>query len=374
MKVTFVIPGLAGGGPRVIMEYARGLMDRGHEVRILHGRPELTVKSVLRDLHLKLRYGQRGNWSQSFPGELIGYKVLTPEVVGMGDALVGVGADCTLAVASLPACCGVKVNNCHGRELSNMENMKQAWRLRMPRIVVASYLEKEMRQEGCRDEVYVMHNGLNRTEYFPSRPREQRSGVGTVFHGAYTKGPELMVSVFQSIHRIKPNLPLIMFGGYPRPAGLPASTEYVRLPPVPAARDLYSRAEVWFCASRSEGFPAPVLEAMACGCSIVATDCGGTADQIQDGMNGFIVPVDDAARMTQRIVELLDNPRLRDQFVTASEAKLKEFTWANAIETLERALKTIVANAAKKGPHKQFLPALVAGRKDDSQRLPLPKR
>jgi len=347
MKITFVTPGVGGGGGRVIIEYARGLADRGHEARILYRRSRTTVRNLMRDLYLKTRYNHHDKWLQTFQGELVAYDVLSPNMVGANDAVVAVGANCVLAIANLPASCGVKIHNCHGRELNNMDNMSEAWGLRMPRIVVASYLEREMRQQGSTDEIYLVHNGVDRREYFPSVARGMRSGIGTVFHGAYTKGPELMLEVYQRVHRLKPKIPLLMFGSYPRPAGLPKATCYVRLPSIPEARDLYSGAQVWLCASRSEGFPGPVLEAMACGCPVVATDCGGTADQIEDGVNGFIVPVDDATQMSERVLKLVEDPGLSEQFVAASEAKLTEFTWPRAIQTLETALKAIVAKAGE---------------------------
>ncbi|HWX19234.1 MAG TPA: glycosyltransferase family 4 protein [Candidatus Binatia bacterium] len=346
MRITFVAPGPLGGGARVVTEYARGLLKRGHHARILYGRHNLRVRDALRDTYLRLRYSSRDNWLRSFPGEAVAYDKLTPELAGRNDAVIGVGANCTLSIASLPGWCGVKVHNCHGRELSNMERMRTAWELRMPRIVVASYLEREMRARGCEDEIYTVHNGVESEEYFPALPEEARSGVGTVFHGAYTKGPELILGVFQQLHQLSPSTPLMMFGSYPRPAGLPAGTKYVRLPSIAQARGLYSRAEVWFCGSRSEGFPGPVLEAMACGCALVSTDCGGSADQIQDGHSGYLVPVDDVEAMTGRILNLLREPDLRKRFRAAAQAGLSGFTWTKAIQSLETALASITAKGA----------------------------
>ena len=216
----------------------------------------------------------------------------------------------------------------------------------MPRIVVASFLEREMREQGSKDDIYVMSNGYYPEDYYPV-DHQPRRGLGGVFHGAYTKGPELMLAVFQKLHEERPDLPLRMFGAYPRPRGLPAATEYVRLPSIAKARDLYSGAQVWICTSRHEGFGLPVLEAMACGCPVVTTACGGTTELVEDGVNGFIVPVDDAVRMRERVVTLLDNADLRARFAAASQLKLKRFTWPSAIDGLEKALKAIIAKAGR---------------------------
>lgn len=345
MKLTFVIPGLAGGGPRVLLEYVRGLRNRGHEARILYPQPKPGPRELLREIYLRLRYKTHGNSISSSAGEVRAYTVLTPELVGHNDAIIGVGADCVLDIAGLPANCGLKINNCHGRELHNMDRMRASWQLRMPRIVVSSHLEREMRQQGSTDDIRVVHNGVDRSQYFPLKD-QKRQGVGSVYHGAYTKGPELLLSVFQRLHRLRPELPLILFGSYPKPADLPSAVSYTRLPPMHIARALYSSAEVWFCSSRSEGFPGPVLEAMACGCALVSTDCGGPADQIDNAIDGFLVPVDDADQMTGRILELLDNPALRERMVVASQAKLARFTWPNAIRNFESAVGGLVERAA----------------------------
>lgn len=61
----------------------------------------------------------------------------------------------------------------------------------------------------------------------------------------------------------------------------------------------------------SEGLPNAVLEAMACGVPVVATDDGGTVEILQDGVEGFLVARNDVEISTRRILELLDADELR---------------------------------------------------------------
>ena len=79
MKLAFVIPGAGGGGGRVIMEFAKGLANRGHEVRILHPQSSGSARSRARSLYLQLRYGNRGRWWDSFPGPIIPFQSLTEQ-------------------------------------------------------------------------------------------------------------------------------------------------------------------------------------------------------------------------------------------------------------------------------------------------------
>jgi glycosyltransferase involved in cell wall biosynthesis len=105
------------------------------------------------------------------------------------------------------------------------------------------------------------------------------------------------------------------------------------------ARDRYSRSQVWILASRWEGFGGPVLEAMACGCAVVSTDCGGVRDIIRDGVNGFIVGAGDVEQMVERIKLLLSDSVIRRAMVKRSGETVKRFSWPRSIDMLETALR-----------------------------------
>ena len=65
MKITFVLPGVGGGGPRVIAEYAKGLLERGHDVRILY-----PVKSGVREILRPAASGEHGANSSDHAAEI----------------------------------------------------------------------------------------------------------------------------------------------------------------------------------------------------------------------------------------------------------------------------------------------------------------
>jgi glycosyltransferase involved in cell wall biosynthesis len=60
-----------------------------------------------------------------------------------------------------------------------------------------------------------------------------------------------------------------------------------------------------------EGVPITVIEAMAAGLPVVATDCGSLRDMVTDGDQGFIVPVGDSAALAARLLTLAEDPELR---------------------------------------------------------------
>ncbi|HKW94729.1 MAG TPA: glycosyltransferase, partial [Methylomirabilota bacterium] len=80
---------------------------------------------------------------------------------------------------------------------------------------------------------------------------------------------------------------------------------------VPDAVRLVALADLYVTASRREGMPLAVLEAMACGLPVLATRVPGHTDVVQDGVTGALVPADDPAALAEAAVRLLNHrPRL----------------------------------------------------------------
>ena len=72
-----------------------------------------------------------------------------------------------------------------------------------------------------------------------------------------------------------------------------------------------SRSDVFVLSSISEGFSNVLVEAMACGCPVVSTDCPTGPGEILDrGKYGYLVPVGDPTAMAEAVLEVLNgNPR-----------------------------------------------------------------
>jgi glycosyltransferase involved in cell wall biosynthesis len=88
---------------------------------------------------------------------------------------------------------------------------------------------------------------------------------------------------------------------------------------------LLRAADLFLLTSRWEGLPRAILEALLAGLPVVATAADGVTDVVQDGANGYVVPVGDAERMADRLVELLQAPELRRRMGVAAAALPAEF-------------------------------------------------
>lgn len=82
---------------------------------------------------------------------------------------------------------------------------------------------------------------------------------------------------------------------------------------------LMARAQAFVLSSTYEGLPTVLIEALACGTSVVSTDCpGGVREVLEDGKWGRLVPVGDHAALADAICETLDNPMPPAELVRAA--------------------------------------------------------
>lgn len=89
----------------------------------------------------------------------------------------------------------------------------------------------------------------------------------------------------------------------------------------------YSLMDVFVHPSLRDGMPNAVLEAMACGKTVIATPVGGVKDVIVDGVNGLLVNVNDAEGLAEKVAEALSQPEKRESVGrSAREAIVRQFT------------------------------------------------
>jgi cysteine-rich repeat protein len=91
----------------------------------------------------------------------------------------------------------------------------------------------------------------------------------------------------------------------------------------------YSAAEVVVMPSHYESFGMVALEAMACGTPVVASQVGGLAYLVQDGITGFVVPDQDPEALADRLTRLLGDPDLRQRMGQQAASYARTFDWEN---------------------------------------------
>jgi len=90
----------------------------------------------------------------------------------------------------------------------------------------------------------------------------------------------------------------------------------------------YRQADVFVTATTWEGMPNTVLEGMACGLPVVATRASGLEELVHDGVNGYLVDVNDVEALARRMAALITNPHERQRMGKESrKIAEREFAW-----------------------------------------------
>ena len=89
----------------------------------------------------------------------------------------------------------------------------------------------------------------------------------------------------------------------------------------------YSAADAVVVPSYYESFGMVALEAMACGTPVVASQVGGLAFLVQDGVTGFTVPVDEPDALADRLMRCVNQPDLQKQLGRQAADLAREYAW-----------------------------------------------
>jgi glycosyltransferase involved in cell wall biosynthesis len=94
--------------------------------------------------------------------------------------------------------------------------------------------------------------------------------------------------------------------------------------------DIFTLTSLW------EGLPRVIPQAMAAGLPVVANEVEGTAEVIQDGINGSLIPPHDVSCMAHKVVQLLKDAHLRKSMgARGRETALSEFSLHDMIQKIE---------------------------------------
>ena len=107
----------------------------------------------------------------------------------------------------------------------------------------------------------------------------------------------------------------------------------------------YSACDLFAFPSAYEGMPTVVLEAMASGKAVVAAKGGGTRFLVQHNKTGLLAEVNDLAQMQEYVVQLLEDPALKDQLASNARSYVqKTHGWDNVSSQIEFLYKELYAS------------------------------
>jgi glycosyltransferase involved in cell wall biosynthesis len=168
--------------------------------------------------------------------------------------------------------------------------------------------------------VQTIYNGLNLEDWYTApRPAKAQGEflVTTVGNIRRVKGHDVFIRAAATVVQQFSNVCFSIAGDVLEPAyftELQALVQDLNLAHhlrfdggVTNLREHLAAADIFVLPSRSEGFSNAIVEAMAASLPVVATNVGGNAEAVQDGVSGFLVPSDDPGALAAAILQLLSN-------------------------------------------------------------------
>jgi glycosyltransferase involved in cell wall biosynthesis len=204
---------------------------------------------------------------------------------------------------------------------------------------VASFVATE---EGCRrDKMVLIPNGVNEAALtVPGDGLAKRSElgisdrtpvVGAVSRLAWKKGMRHLLAAVPRLLEVLADLRVIIVGDGPLRSELAAQASALGVEKHIAflgsrsdALELLSTFDVFVLPSEIEGMSNALLEAMAVGRPVVATDVGGNPEVVVDGETGFVVPPADPDRLAAAILKLLQAPDMAREMGAAGRQRVCE--------------------------------------------------
>jgi glycosyltransferase involved in cell wall biosynthesis len=357
MRITFLIPNVGfAGGNRVVAIYADRLRRRGHFVTIVSGLPPAItfrekLKSRLKGGNPPLGIGSARPYFDELglPVRILDSKRPIADLdVPDADVVVATWWETAEWVAALSPSKGAKAYFVQHHEVFPylpVERSRSTYFLPLKKIVISHWLAETMSTTYGDNSYSLVLNSVDTTQFFANvREKQAIPTIGFLYSTADFKAPDVHLRAINELKRLVPAVRAVAFSAQTISADfpLPNWVEFHHRPAQDHIRFLYSKCDVWMCGSRSEGFHLPPIEAMACRCPVVSTRVGGPLDIVKEGVNGFLVDVNDAdglARKAFQVLALSNNDWT--SMSEAAEATARQYTWDDAATLFERALLEI---------------------------------
>lgn len=176
--------------------------------------------------------------------------------------------------------------------------------------------------------VFLLPSGIEIPDDFSDAGKSKEVlYVGNFSQGALWKAFDVLVDAWGKVHRECPDAILTVVGGgdpspwIARAREIGVGDSIVFTGRVPYTEPYYRKAGLFVLPSRVEGMSNALIEAMSWGLPSVVSDIPGNRAVIDHGVNGVVVPVNDAAALAEAIVCLTNNPELRSSLGSNARKK-----------------------------------------------------
>jgi len=356
VKINFILPFFSArpiGGFKVAYEYANHLARRGHTVSVIHPR-FVRNTPIPNGLINKLRTFVTNTQNRAASRSGLKWQPLekdvrilhvsepTPDQVPNADVVFAMSWQTAEYVREYPSEKGKK---CYivmdfYPWIASKDELEKSWNWPLLKVTISGWLFDKVRKAGCPEadvvnipiginfDQFRLHNGLSDrgkklTMLYSSSPSKGSNDGLEAIKICKEKHSDLQVTLFGPSMRL-------------RPANIPSWAEYKGNVLQKTLTKILNDSRIYVCSSVAEGFALPPAEAMACGCAVAATDCGGIREFADDHINILLSPPGEPHELASNILRLLEDESLRLKLAKAGRETISRFTWDRATNSLER--------------------------------------
>lgn len=219
-------------------------------------------------------------------------------------------------------------------------------------FIPSSFVKKTFLEAGIPEKKIIMvPYGVNLEEFKPGEKKDDVFRV--VYAGGMTlqKGVHYLLQAFSELNL--PNSELVLIGGTSeeiKPFFEKYEGKFKYIPPVPQSElaGHYAQSSVFVLNSIQDGFGMVIIQAMACGLPVIATENTGGPDIIENGKQGFVIPIRDVKALKEKLAYLRENQEEAEKMGESAMKKVSSgFSWGDYGSRMTEEYRKIIGKTEK---------------------------
>ncbi|BDB43240.1 MULTISPECIES: glycosyltransferase family 4 protein [Mycobacterium] len=225
--------------------------------------------------------------------------------------------------------------------------------------IAVSDLARRWQMESLGSDAVEIPNGVD-VDFYASAPMMDgypRPGKTVLFLGRFDeprKGMSTLLEAMPTVIERFPDVQLLIVGRGDDDELRSQASEFVEHIRILGQVDDDGKASAMcsadvYCAPNTggESFGIVLVEAMAAGTAVVASDLDAFRRVLEDGEVGRLVPVDDATALAEALITVLDDDALRKRYVVAAREAVRRYDWSVVASQIMRVYETVAGAGVK---------------------------
>jgi phosphatidylinositol alpha-mannosyltransferase len=243
--------------------------------------------------------------------------------------------------------------------LSVFQGILRPWHEKIVGRIAVSDLARRWQMEALGSDAVEIPNGVDVASFeaAPKLDGYPRPGKTVLFLGRFDeprKGMSVLLGALPALVEALPDVEVLVVGRgdeeeLAEEAGeLAGHLRFLGLVDDAVKASAMRSADV-YCAPNTggESFGIVLVEAMAAGTAVVASDLDAFRRVLEDGAAGLLVPVDDSAALASGLIEVLSDDAVRERYTAAAANAVRRYDWSVVARQILRVYETVAGAGTK---------------------------